>query len=362
MQYRLEQLQRQLGNQQLDALLVTNGINRQYLSGFTGSAGALMITPDHAFLLSDSRYATQAVAEAPAFEFLLLSDTAPLPMHLSQIVQQRQINRLGFEANDLSVSQFNKLQQALQEAAAACSWTPTEGLVEALRKIKDADEIAMLRRAVAITDDAFAAIRPMLRPTMREREVAWELEKAMRERGADGLAFDIIVASGVHGASPHARAGNEQLGIGRPIVLDFGAKLGGYHADMTRTVVLGQADEQFWRVYNTVLQAQQAAVEAAKAGMHGAQVDAVARDAITAAGFGEAFGHGLGHGVGLQIHEGPAVRRLSQDVLSAGMVFSIEPGVYLPEWGGVRIEDLVLVTDNGSDVLTHSPKEPVVEI
>jgi Xaa-Pro aminopeptidase len=362
MHHRLERLQHQLRNQQLDALLITSGINRQYLSGFTGSAGVCVITPNHAFLLSDSRYATQAVNEAPAFEFLLLSDTEPLPLHLSQIMQQRNISRLGFEANDLSVSQFNKLQQALQEAGTAGTWTVTEGLVESLRVIKDAAEIALLRRAVAITDDAFAAVRPLLRPTMRESEVAWELEKAMRERGADGLSFEIIVACGPHSALPHARAGNAQLGEGRPIVMDFGAKLGGYHADMTRTVVLGQADEQFWRVYNTVRHAQQAAVEAAKVGMLGSQADAVARDAITEAGFGEAFGHGLGHGVGLQIHEAPAVRRLSQDILSAGMVFSIEPGVYLPEWGGVRIEDLVLLTDNGSDVLTHSTKEPVVEI
>lgn len=362
MQHRLERVRERLAIQELDGLLVTSAANRRYLSGFTGSAGALLITAERAFLLSDSRYAVQGPQEAPAFDFVLLSDSAPLFKQLAQLVSQYRILRLGFEANDLTVAQHTKLQHELQTAAAQSIWIATEGVIEGLREAKDADEIATLRRAIAITDDAFAAVRPMLRPSMREREVAWELEKAMRERGAEGMAFEVIVASGDNGSRPHARASESELGVGRPVVLDFGARLAGYHADMTRTIILGEADEQFWKVYNTVLQAQQAAATGARVGMTGAEVDALARDPINAAGYGDAFGHGLGHGVGLQIHEGPGVRRLSQAILPAGAVFSVEPGIYLPGWGGVRIEDLVLLTENGTEVLTQSPKDPVVAI
>lgn len=362
MQHRLERLRERLTTQQLDGLLVTSAANRRYLSGFTGSAGALLVTGEHAVLLSDGRYAIQGPQEAPAFEFVLLSDDAPLSKQLAELVNQQRIQRLGFEANDLNVAQYTKLQLDLQKAEVQSTWVATEHLVEGLREVKDDDEIATLRRAIAITDDALAAVRPMLRPAMREREVAWELEKAMRERGAEAMAFEVIVASGDNGSRPHARASDTQLGVGRPIVLDFGARLAGYHADMTRTIILGEADQQFWQVYNTVLQALETATAGARVGMTGALVDARARDVIATAGYGEAFGHGLGHGVGLQVHEGPAVRRLSQAILPAGAIFSVEPGIYLPGWGGVRIEDLVLLTGRGAETLTQSPKDPVVEI
>ncbi len=362
MQHRLERCRERLAAEQLDGLLVTSAANRRYLSGFTGSAGALLVSAERAFLLSDGRYAVQGPQEAPAFEWVLLSDAAPLAKQLPQLARQCGLQRIGFEAQDLSVAQYTKLQHELQAAEVPAAWVATEGLIEGLREAKDADEIATLRRAIAITDDAFAAVRPMLRPAMREREVAWELEKAMRERGAEALAFEVIVAAGDNGSRPHARASDAQLGVGRPVVLDFGARLAGYHADMTRTVVLGEADDTFWHVYNTVLEAQQAAAAGASVGKTGAEIDALARELITAAGYGEAFGHGLGHGVGLQIHEGPAVRRLSQARLSAGAVFSVEPGVYLPGWGGVRIEDLVLLTDAGPETLTQSPKDPVLVI
>lgn len=362
MKERLERVREHFERWELDALLVTSGPNRRYLSGFTGSAGALLVSRDRALLLSDGRYAAQGPHEAPEFEFKLLSDAAPLPRQLPDLVQQLHIRRLGFEANDMRVAQYGKLQRELEQAQAGCTWVATEGLVEQVRQVKDREELATLRRAIAITDEAFAAVRPLLRPTMREREAAWELEKAMRERGADGVSFEVIVAGGDNGSRPHARAGNDELGTGRPIVIDFGALLAGYHADMTRTVILGAADEHFWKVYATVRDAQQAAAHGTRVGMTGAEVDALAREPITAAGYGDAFGHGLGHGVGLEIHEGPSVRQLSQQVLQAGMVYSVEPGIYLPGWGGVRIEDLVLLTDAGPEVLSQSSKDPVVEI
>jgi Xaa-Pro aminopeptidase len=359
---RLQRLRDKLRARELDALLVTHAANRRYLSGFTGSAGALLISADHAVLLSDFRYAEQGSLEAPSFEFRLIPADSLLPTYLPPLLQALNIRRLGFEAADLSVARHIALQQGTAEAHVQVEWVPTDKLVEDLRCVKDAAEIELLRRAVAVTDDAFAAVRPLLQPTMREREVAWELEKAMRERGAEGIAFDIIVAAGENSARPHAQAGDDQLGTGRPIVIDMGARVDGYHGDMTRTIVLGEADEHFWTIYNIVLAAQQKAATMIRAGMNGVEADAVARTVISEAGFGDAFGHGLGHGVGLAIHEGPRLSYTSQDTLPVGAVFSIEPGIYLPGWGGVRIEDLVLLTDAGPNILTRSSKEPVVEV
>jgi Xaa-Pro aminopeptidase len=233
-------------------------------------------------------------------------------------------------------------------------------VVEELRVAKDAGELGALERAIAITDNAFAAVRSLLRPAMRECEVAWELEKAMREHGAEAIAFPIIVGAGPNGALPHAHPGEAQLGIGRPIVMDFGARVDGYHADMTRTVVLGEAGEQFAKVYRIVLEAQQAAAAYIRAGMAGREADAFARDRIVTGGFGDYFGHGLGHGVGLAIHEGPWLRVDDEQALPAAAVFSIEPGIYLPGWGGVRIEDLVVLGGDGARTLTHASKDPLV--
>lgn len=362
MHHRLERLRARIAADNLDALLVTSAPNRRYLSGFSGSAGALLITADRALLLSDFRYETQAALEAPAWEFRLLPTTAPLPKQLPGLIRELGIARLGFEAGNVTVSDYTKWRDELREAAVTVEWQPTEGVVEELRQIKDQAEIATLRRAIAITDEAFAAVTSLLRPEMREREVAWELEKAMRERGAEGIAFEIIVAAGDNGARPHARAGDEQLGIGRPIVIDFGARIDGYHADMTRTIILGEADERFWTIYNTVLRAQRAAVEQIRPGMHGPVADSIARDIIAAAGYGEAFGHSLGHGVGLAIHEGPRLSQASDDLLPVGAVFSIEPGIYLPGWGGVRIEDLALLTETGPETLTRSSKAPLIAL
>lgn len=362
MQQRIERVREQLAALNVDGLLVESAANRRYLSGFTGSAGALLISTTGAALLSDSRYTLQAASEAPSFAFTETSDQAPLPARLAALLREHGIRRLAFEAEQVSVASFARLERAIQAAEVACAWLPTEGLVQRLRQQKDPAEIATLRRAIAITDEAFAEVRARLRPEMRERDVAWELEKAMRERGASGMAFTVIVAAGPNGARPHARPGAEPIGEGRPVVMDFGAVVDGYHADMTRTVVLGAADDRFRQVYGTVLAAQQAAARGARVGMTGQAVDALARDPITAAGYGAYFGHGLGHGVGLEIHEGPSIRLLNADLLPANAVFSIEPGIYLPEWGGVRIEDLVLLTDAGPEVLSASTKEPIVEI
>ncbi len=363
MDQRLDHVRTVLEREQLNALLVTNEQNRYYLSGFSGSAGALLITADRALLLSDFRYRDQAAAEAPNWEFRLIKPPEmPEARLIATSMAELGTRRVGFEAAQMTVATHRRLREMLDELASGTRLEATEGVVEAQRAIKDAGELRTLERAIAITDEAFAAVRPLLRPTMREREVAWELEKAMRAAGADGLAFPIIVAAGPNGARPHARAGDGQLGTGRPVVMDFGARVAGYHADMTRTVILGAPDEQFEQVYREVLQAQQHAARHIRAGISGREADALARDLIAAAGYGDNFGHGLGHGVGLAIHEAPALRAASDEPLPVGAVCSIEPGIYLPGWGGVRIEDLVTLTEEGARTLTQSSKEPVIAL
>ncbi|MBA3944225.1 MAG: aminopeptidase P family protein [Herpetosiphonaceae bacterium] len=343
---------------EIEALLVSADENRRYLSGFTGSAGYLLLTQDHALLISDGRYTTQAGQQAPNWDFHLITP----PQHslidvLKAELPKLGLQRLGFEAAHVTVTQHTGLTRELGDMV---TLVPTEGLIEGLRETKDAGELALLERAIAITDHAFAQIRPLLRPTMRERDVAWEIEKALHDAGATGLAFSVIVAAGLNAAKPHARPGDDQLGVGQPVVLDFGALYQGYHGDMTRTVILGEVDEQWQRIYALVLAAQQHAATEVKVGMTGAAADALARDHFAAADLVDAFSHGLGHGVGLAIHEGPSLRRASDVPLPAGSVFSIEPGLYLPDWGGVRIEDLLLLETTGPRTLTQSSKEPLI--
>jgi Xaa-Pro aminopeptidase len=241
-------------------------------------------------------------------------------------------------------------------------WAPVRGLVLELRAVKDAEEIDALRQALRLTDEALAAALAQTRPGMTERELAWLIESAMRTSGAPAVAFDIIVASGPNGARPHARPSDAVLPPGQPIVIDMGAKVNGYCGDLTRTVCLGPpADpDRFWQIYNTVLRAVQAAEAAIRPGLTGIEVDAVARGLIAEAGFGDFFGHGLGHGVGLAVHELPRFSRFSPGPVVAGHVVTVEPGIYVPDWGGVRIEDVVLVTENGVEVLTKAPKDPIV--
>lgn len=358
---RLERLRAELRHRELDALLITDPINRRYFSGFTGSAGSLLVTADRAVLLSDFRYQEQAPREAPLYDFRLVQGDTKLAEQLPDLVSDLHVSRLGFESDHMSVARFNTLRQGAKDGGVEVTWSEVQGLAQ-LRQVKDAGELALLQRAIRITDEAFAVVQALMQPTMHERDLAWELEKAMRERGADGISFDIIVAAGPNGAQPHARAGDQQLGVGRPIVIDYGAQVAGYHADMTRTVILGQPDDQFWTIYNTVLEAQEAAIKQIRPGMNSVEADAIARDLIKAAGYGDYFGHSLGHGVGLDVHEGPRLSFLGSDTLPVGAVFSIEPGIYLPDWGGVRIEDLALLTDDGPKVLSQATKDPVIHV
>lgn len=368
MHHRLHNLRDLMREREVAALLITAAANRRYISGFSGSFGALLVSADAALIFTDSRYRLRAAHEAPAFALREITPDMPLPRLVAAAAAELGLTQIGFEAAHISVAAHTTLNNALRKQAGAApppELQPVEGLVETLREVKDAAELALLRRAIAVTDAAFAAVAPHLHPEMTEREAAWRLEAAMREGGADGLAFPIIVAAGPNAAAPHAIPGAAPLGAGRPIIIDMGARLDGYHADMTRTIVLGEPDGQFRAIYTVVLEAQQHAIAGLRAGLTGAEADALARECIAAAGYGDRFGHGTGHGVGLDIHEGPSLRRRPSHQpdapdttprLRAGNVTSVEPGIYLEGWGGVRIEDLVLIGETGCEVLTGTPK------
>lgn len=358
MEQRITRLRKTLAEQELTAILITGDTNRRYLSGFSGSAGALLITANTALLLTDFRYTLRAEREAPTFLQRQITPDKPLPKLLVELATELGLHRLGFEAEQVSVRQLQKFTEAFHEAQVAVppELVPVDGLVEPLREVKDTAEIAALRRAIAVTDEALAAVLPNLTPEHTERAAAWLLEVALRECGAEALSFPIIVAAGLNAALPHAEPGDELLGTGQPIVIDMGGRVDGYCADLTRTVVVGEPDARFRELYNLVLQAQQQALAQIQPEMEGKAADALTRDYLSAAGFGTAFGHSLGHGVGLDIHEGPRLSRTSADTLQAGNVFSVEPGIYLPDWGGIRIEDLVLLTEAGCEVLSQAPK------
>ncbi len=349
---RLQRLRAKLDELNLPGLMVASPDNRRYLSGFAGSAGCLFISRDQALLVTDFRYVEQAGLQAPGFEVVRLDED--LSDHLAELVGRLGVSRLGFEAAHLTFGTHETLSGKANEAG--LELVPTRNLVEDLRVVKEPAELAQIGEAVRLADEAVVAAIAGLEPGMTEREVAWGIERYIREHGGDGLSFDTIVAAGPHGALPHWHPSDHAIAAGEPVVLDLGARVGGYCSDLTRTVVVGPPDDQFRRVYEIVLSAQRAAEEAIKEDMPGKEADAIARQIITAAGHGDHFGHGLGHGVGLAVHEAPRLSRLSKDTLLEGTVVTVEPGIYLSGWGGVRIEDMVVVEGSGCRILSQAPK------
>lgn len=351
---RRERLLAELAARDLDAALVTKLVNVRYLSGFSGSNGGLLVSVDAAalpVLVTDGRYDTQAADEAPDVERVIERAVAA---KLAALAAERGCRAVGLETHDVTLD----LSGQLRDAAPGVEWRSLERAVEALRVVKDEAEVAAIREACAIADRAFADVVPTLGPGRTEREVAAALESAMRRHGADGPSFDTIVASGPHAAVPHHQPTDRPLGRGELLKLDFGALHAGYHSDMTRTVVLGPAADWQRDVYTVVAEAQRAGREMLAAGVPGKEVDARVRDVIASAGMGERFIHGLGHGVGLEIHEAPALGQTSTDTLAACMVVTVEPGVYLPGQGGVRIEDTLVVPEAGPpELLTTTPKD-----
>ena len=349
---RVQKVRDRLPELEADAFLVSNDYNRRYLSGFTGSSGWLLLSAADALLITDSRYTEQAGKQAGGFTIVPQAGAfAPV---FRDLCAEHGFRRVAFESAHVSVADHDSYVEKLEGAV---DLVPAKGVVEKIRVSKEPDEVAALRRAIAIADNALAELLPWLRPGMTEKAVAWRLETLMREAGAEGLSFPSIVAGGPNGAMPHHRPGEDPLPRDAFIVMDFGCIAGGYCSDMTRTVALGTPAPEMREIYTVVLDAQETAAAQVRAGMTGVEADALARDVIEAAGHGDHFGHGLGHGVGLQIHEAPRLSPFAGDTpLPAGAVFSIEPGVYLPGVGGVRIEDLVLLRDDGAETLTGSPK------
>ena len=351
---RLMKLRQVLAEQELDALLIGQPENRRYLTGFTGSAGLLLVTASRAVLATDFRYYEQVGREAPDWELARITDS--FQKLLPDLLADAGVRRLGFESQHVTVDQLATWTQATSDV----EWMPLKDTVESVRMVKDEDEIAAMRRSVALTDEALACALQTMRPGMTELEVAWLVESYMRTHGASRVAFELIVASGPNGALPHAHPGNRKIQAGDPIVFDLGCVIDGYCSDLTRTVCLGKPSDKYLAVFDIVLRAQQAAEAAIRPGMAGVQADAVARDLIAAAGYGDKFGHGLGHGVGLAVHEKPGAGRLSTDTLQAGMSLTVEPGIYLPGEFGVRIEDLVIIRDEGVEILSRAPKQAAV--
>jgi Xaa-Pro aminopeptidase len=353
---RLDRLRAVLEEQSLDALLVTNPHSRRYLSGFSGSSGYLVIGHFLAQIATDFRYWEQAGAQCPGFE--LYKTVGPLKDWFGDLMRPWGGRKVGFEAADVTVDLLRQMRELIEELPPGdrSELVPTAGIVEGMRAIKEAEEVAALERAIALGDAAFESVAERIEPGWTEQQVAWEIEQYVRTHGGEGMSFQTIVAGGPWGAMPHARARDAVLEAGMGVVIDMGVLLDGYCSDMTRTVYLGTPDARFKEVYDIVLTAQLAAEELIEEGMEGEAAHLLAHHVIEEAGYGEQFGHGLGHGIGLQVHEAPRIAKRSTDVLKNGMVFSVEPGIYIPEWGGVRIEDLVVLENGRCRVLTAAPK------
>jgi Xaa-Pro aminopeptidase len=356
-QPRLARLRAAMAEMQLPAFLVTDMENVGYLSGFSGSSAALLITPEQALFVTDGRYTSQAGRECPGYEVRQTEATQSLIGRVAVEVGELRLSPVGIEGASVTLEQFDAMRKELE----GIELRPTVGVVETLRRVKDESEIERIRTACGIVDRAFEFIRGQIKPGVAERDLAIELEYFMKKAGSEKEAFDTIVASGARSALPHGRASDKRVEVGDFITFDFGGRVQGYHSDLTRTVVLGKASDRQREVYGVVLQAQQAALAALRPGMTGKEADQVARDIITARGYGEQFGHGLGHGLGRRVHDGGGLSQRIEMTLEPGMVMTVEPGVYIPGWGGVRIEDDVVIREGGAEILTHAPKE-LIEI
>ncbi len=342
-------------DKKVDGLLLSDITNLGYVTGFTGSTAFAIVTPQEAIFITDGRYTVRAKSECLCFTPKIAAGSGGYPEALKESIDGLpKLKRIGFEASKLSVTQWEKYKTDLPQV----DWISTEGLVEDLRMIKDADEIAIIRRAITLAESAFEQVKPLIKAGAQEREIALAMEFAMRRDGADGIAFDTIVASGPQGALPHHHPNGRVLVPGDLVTIDWGASVDGYNSDITRTIAVGGApltDKQR-EVYQIVLEAQQKAIAAIAPGKNGKEIDAIARDHIASYGYGEAFAHSLGHSLGRQTHDGAGFSTRSEaNVLKPGMVMTVEPGIYLEDWGGVRIEEDVLVTETGHEILTHLP-------
>jgi Xaa-Pro aminopeptidase len=337
---RIQKLRQGLDEKQIDGIFISQPENRRYLSDFDGSAGFLLITAKDKILATDFRYTSQAKNQAHDYEIFVT--TNDISNWFPPLIAELNLKRLGFEAGHVSFALHRQLCDILNKGKTQIKLIPVEGMVESLRIVKEPEEIELITKAAEIADAAMEYIQDKIQPGMTEKEAAWEIEKFMRERGSQTIPFDIIVASGKNSALPHARPSTKAISRGEPIMIDIGARIEGYSSDLSRTICLGTPGT-FKKLYDIVLGAQLGAIAIIKEGMTGAEADSLSRVIIEEAGYAEAFGHGLGHGIGLAPHESPRLGPNSPDKLADGMVFTIEPGIYLDGWGGVRTEDLVIM-------------------
>lgn len=351
---RIATVRKHLRALRLDALLIISPPHIQYLTGFSGSNGCCVITQRKQTLVTDGRYTTQVKEETRGFRILIAGKT------LFEEIKDRKIlsphTRVGFNPGELHVTQWENLKTVFPSVR----FVKTRNVIESIAAVKEESEIDLIRKAVGISDEVFREVLPLINDGVKELDIAAEIVYQHRKRGADADAFEPIVASGLRGALPHARATTKPIRRGELVTLDFGCRVGGYHSDITRTVAVGSPSGESRTIYEAVRAAQQRSVEAVRNGMKARDLDAVARTSIKAAGFGRFFSHSLGHGLGLEVHEVPRVSALSMDILQSGNVITIEPGIYVPNVGGVRIEDDVVVRDHGAEVLSKSPKELMI--
>lgn len=350
---RLTRLRSMLQQEGIDGLLLTNSYNRTYMTGFTGTAGVVLLSAERALFITDFRYVEQAQKQAIGYE--IVQHTGPITEEVAKRAKELGITKLGFEQDTLTYSEYR-----MYGDKAEAELVPVSGLVEKLRLIKTDAEIKILKEAAQIADAAFTHILSFIRPGVSELAVSNELEFFMRRQGAVSSSFDIIVASGHRSALPHGVASEKLIETGEFVTLDFGAYYKGYCSDITRTIAVGEPSQDLKDIYDVVLEAQLRGLGGIRAGITGKEADALTRDYITEKGYGQYFGHSTGHGIGLEIHEGPGLSFRSDTVLEPGMAVTVEPGIYIAGLGGVRIEDDVIVTKEGNEILTHSPKELII--
>lgn len=349
---RLDKVRRLMSDRGVEALLVTNIHNVFYLSGFTGSTAAMIVTSSMSHILVDPRYSVQARNECPGTEVHDYTGKSTIAA-AAELANELAPASLGYESDHLTVSSLRSLRKALERNV---SLRGTHGLVERVRRVKDAHELSLIRRAAEIADEALAVVLSEVGLGMTEKQVALLIDSTLRSLGADKEAFETIAAAGPNSACPHASPTDATLQPGQFLKMDFGARYANYNSDITRTVCLGDASAEQRGVYQAVLDAQLKAIDAIAPGRKGREIDAVARDYIASRGYGDSFGHGLGHALGIEVHDGPGFSMTSDIVLEPGMVMTVEPGIYIEGWGGVRIEDDILVTDSGAEIITSSPK------
>lgn len=350
---KLTNLRKQLKEQELESIVVTSEFNRRYMTNFTGSAGIALITHDKAYFITDFRYVEQAKNQAKEFE--IVKHTGDIFKELANLIEKDQLSNLGFEENYISFKEYMRLKDLME-----IELIPVSNLIENLRIIKTPEEISVLKEAALIADKTYEHILNFIKAGVTEVEVANELEMHMRSLGATSSSFDIIVASGKRSALQHGVASEKTIETGELVTLDYGALYNGYISDITRTVAVGDVSSQLTEIYDVVLQSQLKGVKEIKAGMTGREADAITRDYITSKGYGDYFGHSTGHGIGLEVHEAPSLSSQSDFVLKKNMAVTVEPGIYLPQIGGCRIEDDIIITETGNNRLTHATKDLII--